>query len=368
MKDWLTPLNIATGAFGAYTAGRRAYRDWSAAQGGKQLNFGSGSRTQVVTMRRRNEQLPAYGDLTRYNRSIGRRPRRNVKQAWKRLDATEKHTVFAYRQYGPWGGTNGLIPLANTSPTLITGLFTPPMVLFELTSCINVAGTPAGSTVVPNIGWSPQFSDPTAAGNLSWNSGNPLTLEKASLGSNIATNYPTRSSILDWIQIKSMFYHPTTKPTRITVQLVSFNDERLCPGATVTAFSTAFYQSLIKKYSYNPVEPGDSEYKKYLKVWHTVSWLSDAKETTDSSVAKYREVNIFKRFNRRCKYDWNQDDAMAMGAQDGQINQGDMSTQVHPRARIYLLIRAQCINGTAYSNLIHPSYDLVIRTRHSGIV
>lgn len=356
-------LGAAKSAYQAYNV----YQNWSALQPASNQMPNSGrTRTRYRRRRRNGEMFVVTNDYTRATRSLGRAPKKNLYQAWKRINQSKTINVYAWRSYSDWGGVAGKNKLNNTSASPSTGTLTCPCHLYDVTASLNILGTPGGTITAPNIRWDVTFSNPNDTGNLTWVNTSPLALEKSSAGSSYLEGYPLRQDILDWIQFKLLFYCPTQRPSKFLIQLVQFNDERLVPGATVTTFSSAFWQSMVKKFMWSPLETGDNQYNKYLKVLYSMQFSMDPKESTDPANTKLREVNIFKRMNRRCTYDWQQDDRMFMNQEDGQQNSGDLSTTVHPRARVFLMIRALASNGAAESNTIHPSYDLVYRCRHSN--
>lgn len=321
---------------------------------------------RVVEMRkRRNELYVPAADYTKASVHLGRKSRQNLRQAWKRIKANTTQTVYRMNDYSQFGGASGAVQLLNTSTTLTTGNHLVPCHLYDITGVINNVN---GVNVANSIRWDPAFTLPTDAGVLFWTNTKSITLESADQTAATFDNYPRGKDLLDWYSARLLFYNATTIPCKFLVQIVQFTDERLVPGATVTQFSTAFWQAMVKKYTWTPLEVGDVNYAKYLKVWHTSAWSMDPKESIDASSTKYRELNIFRRFNRMCNYDWVADDKMGtLTNNEGQVNAGDVDTTVHPRARLFLMIRAVSRNGTAYSSTIHPSYDILHRTAHSNI-
>lgn len=227
-----------------------------------------------------------------------------------------------------------------------------------------------GSIQNPTIGWYPTFSDPTSTATLSWTRAFTYTNENVDNATAIVDNYPGGSDTLDWVQAKLLFYAPTTRASRIQVDVVQIRDTRLVPDAStgVSNFACAFWQAMVKRFAYSPLEPGNNEYAKYLKVLDSKTFIMEAKESTDAVNTNMKELNLFYRFNRKCKYNWADEDKMAMLSQDGQINTDtNISTQVHPRSRIFLMIRGQATNTTADSSALHPSYDIVLRAKHSQL-
>ena len=176
---------------------------------------------------------------------------------------------------------------------------------------------------------------------------------------------PQEKSLLKWVSAKMMFYAPTTIPTKILIELVSFKDDRLVPGAPVTTFGTAFWQHMTKKMVVSPLESGNTMYKKFYRVHKRIVWNWDPKETTDNSATRYKEVNMFLRLNRKCIYNWDQDDKMNMlTLNEGQVNLADNQTQCRPKYRMFIMIRGLATKTTNFDATKHPSFDIVLRTCH----
>lgn len=323
-----------------------------------------GSRT--VTRRKRvSETDTPSAEYTRVSRAMGRVPRKDLRGAWKLLDQNKSTTIYSYRNYSPFGGVNGPLGLLNVSTTPTTGVLTAPMHLWDLTAAPNVVN---GTVTLPVIQWVPTWGTPAAGASFIWQNSQNFTVENSDQAATITSQYPNGSDTLNWIQAKMLFYCPTTLPCRYQIDVVQFKDTRLVPDSVTgtNQFASAFYQAMLKRFMYSPLETGNSRYQKYLKVLHTQTFILNPKESTEAVNTIFREVNIFMRLNRRCTYDWSDQNNMALTGAGGQTNTDvAVKTTVHPRARIFLMIRAQSPNASAFLSTIHPSYDIVLRTSHS---
>lgn len=351
------------GAAAAYAKTKKGATKSKVKRGGKRK---ARSVTSVSTKRKRETYVP-QGEYTRNSLAIGKRPRKTLKAAWKLLEQNKTSNVYSVRAYSQFGGVNGSYWLANTSPSTTTGPWNTPLHLWELTSAPNNISS---TLVYPNVRWVPQFSTPTDTGALTWSTADALGIENADTQPNMLHTLPLGNDTLDWVQAKLLLYCPTTLPARFQIDVVQFNDTRLVPDNTtgVSTFAAAFWQSMLKRFAFSPLEPGNNKYQKYLKVLHSQTFILNPKETTEAVNTIFREVNVFMRFNRKCTYDWEDQDRMNMLQQEGPTNlDANIKTQVHPRARIFLMIRAQSRNGTGPSSTIHPSYDIVLRMRHSQL-
>lgn len=329
----------------------------------------SGSRT--VTRRRRTKETDApAGEYTRQTVARGAKPQHTLRAAWKLLGQNIQSSVYGYRNYGQFAGTTGAIQLLNTSPTALTGPFVVPMHLWEVTCAPNYIG---GALSVPTHMWTPVFSAPSGGTTMTWNNTvgvmpTPiLSLEGADVNNADPSGYPQAGDTLEWIQAKMVFYCPTALPCRYQIDVVQLKDTRLVPdGTATTPFRTAFWQAAVKRFAYNPLEGGDTKYQKYFKTLYSQTFILNPKETTESVNTIFREVNLFMRLNRRTTYSWEDTDIMNTLGVDGQFNSdGTFKTNVHPRARIFLMIRAQANNAVAFTSTLMPSYDLVMRVKHS---
>lgn len=322
------------------------------------------SGTTTTTTRRTKETDVTQAEYSRRTTAIGRKPKQSLKQAWKLLNSNIASTVYGAAAYNQFAGATGTNRLLNTSTTTTTGTFIAPCHLWELTSAPNVIN---GVVTNPNVQWELTFTNPTSTGTVGWNNSSPLFVANADNVSTSFNTYPMGNDTLDWIKAKLLFYCPTTIPCRIQIDLVQLKDTRLLPdAANNSAFATAFWQSMVKRFAYSPMESGNTKYQKYLTVLHSQQFIMHPKESTENVNTTYKEVQIFKRMNRRCTYDWQDQDTMTMLGQETQQNAPALlSTQVHPRARIFLMIRAQANNAAAFDASKMPTYDYSINLKHS---
>ena len=361
---------LAIGAAAA-TVSRRSRSAKAKAPAAASTRTGSRRRTtgRTVTRRKKSRETSApSGEYTNNAVALGRKAGHGLRDVWKLLNANKSSTIFGYRGYSQFGGTQGIFGLVNVSPSASLGPLEVPLHLWEITSAVNTVG---GTITYPNWFWKLAFSDPTAtAANVTWTNSMQPTIENADSSATIIDNLPSGSSTLDWMSARLLFYNSLTLPTRYQIDVVQIKDTRLMPETasvnTATPFHVAFWQAMVKRFTQNPLETGDTKYQKYLKVLHSQSFILNPKETTETVNTIMRQISIFMRLNRRCTYDWQDSAKMGMLNLSTQVNlDGAIQTQVHPRARIFLMIRAQARNGTAYSTNIHPSYDVVLRTKHT---
>lgn len=341
----------------------------------------SQSRTVTIT-RRKGQNEGQNDDLKQTSIVLGRKPRYTFNLIRNIVKANESRLVYGLRAMSRFGGTAGQKTLLNSQTAAGSELYAP-LYLIDVTSAPNDV---QGSITLPSTMYYTSFSNEvdtasyvkfTASGTAT----DHLGLENAPQGgSTIITNYPMGSSMLRWVQAKMMFYCPTQEPTKINVALVSFRDDRLPPAVVsqgsadskTDAFSISFYQSLLKKYMYNPIDVSDPTVDKYLKYHYSHTFVLNPKESTESVDTRYREIDIFKWLNKKCVYNWSDEDKMSLvSATDFQKNISQNKTSVAPRQRLFLMIRAlsgYVSNSIAHDTTKQPSFDIVVRTCHSQFV
>ena len=91
------------------------------------------------------------------------------------------------------------------------------------------------------------------------------TIENADSSATIIDNLPSGSSTLDWMSARLLFYNSLTLPTRYQIDVVQIKDTRLMPETasvnTATPFHVAFWQAMVKRFTQNPLETGDTKYQ-----------------------------------------------------------------------------------------------------------
>jgi len=321
--------------------------------------------TKTRNTRRRKTTLVVSDEYSKLNVSLGKKPKQDVKAAWRYLNQNISKTRFGIQAYNTFGTLSGLSFLNNVSANTSTALLEVPFHLYDITSCINVV---SGAVLVPSILFVPQFTNSIDTATMTWATGQPLQIQQTTNDVANADSYPGGSSTLEYMSLRMICYPPLTIPCRWQIDILQFKDDRLVPQAPTTSFATAAYQSYIKKFVKSPIETGTTAYNKYLKVLYTESWIMTPKQTVENAANVMREINIFKRFNTKMNYAWNEDDLMYMNTVDTQRNlSASIKTQLAPRRRIFLSIRAQAANGTAWSQSIMPSYDISLKMQHSQL-
>jgi len=335
-------------------------------------------RTAAPVTRRRPRGRQTEGQNSEFvakKLSYGRKPKDSFANLSKFVKSNISRTTFGLHAVSRFGGARGAIGLSQIQ-TAPGQQVIAPLHMYDLTSAMNttnIAGVQ--SIVTPNTSWYLRFNNETntAVGTLVMNTFR-LTVEGSPNAPLQSNSYPGPSSVMRWAQAKMIFYAPTTIPSKITVQIVQFIDQDLCPdnrqGITSTVLNTrasAWYAAFMKKQMYSPIETTQSLGFKGIKVLHSEVFIMNPKETTEATSTHYKQLDIFKWMNRKCNYQWSQDQGTSTSDSVAAVNAGENETTVHPRAKVFLLITGQSGLGTADSGTVHPSYDLVIRTQHEQL-
>lgn len=300
--------------------------------------------------------------------------------------------------------SGGYFNINSTNAGLVNQFYYP-LYLMDVTATPNVSTN--GVVVYPGVMWRLTVDDrTTTTGNYSfvgpanlqdktgatYTPGINGTAENASQWqpenlphiTGIVPNYPGQRELLSWVQAKFLLYAPKNRPTRFLIQYVQLEDDWLCPdwtpgtgldSSTYVGERNAFWNAMSKPWCNHPLNSQDPKLSKKLKVIRTVlDCVMEPKLTTEpaqdatTTVGHMRTHVDFYKMNRKCVYDWNDSvqtygDAVQMSyQQDKAINR----SQVHPKARVFLMIRAL----SQYNNLtatldprFEPSFDLVLRKK-----
>lgn len=206
-------------------------------------------------------------------------------------------------------------------------------------------------------------------------------LERSSHTALNPQSYPNDSSIWKWCSMEFEFWGMKNYPTKWSIQLVQLNED-VTPSSvpTGTSFVTddnaeEFWDSLIKPYSYSPlVHQKNGFAKKKYKLLKQYSINIDPTASFENDASPHcKTFKLFYRMNRKCQFDWKYTNAAGqtqatIESGNWQVEDQENQVQVHPNARMYLLIRAsnfeQQPNLAACTSANTPSFTAVIRNCH----
>lgn len=327
------------------------------------------SRTRTRTKTKRKSETTSNPALfSALYKSTGRKLSSNV-YCRKLVRDNVRSSVTGMSSCTPWGGVSGAQFLSQQNLD-VTSVINCPLHLIELTGSPNAVG-PTGAITYPDISWQLKFSLPTDLGLASFTKlGTNFTLKTYDqpFGTSIVDQFPHNRDLLDYINADFMFYCPTNASTRVSIDFIQLLRDDLHPTtANMSTFATSFWQSMIKRYMYSPLSILDSTHGRHFRTLKRLSFYMDPKETTEAGNAVTKRVKIFHRFNRKVTYAWQDADRVAMEADDSPVNIGSNQTQPEPKARIYMMIRAQAQTDTVNINTKHPSYDIQYRQKHSTL-
>jgi len=253
----------------------------------------------------------------------------------------------------------------------------------------------------PALFYSCQFTNETSAGSVTWQThvnGTVATAtgldQRGNLGSinyNPTITYsssqreailsgvdggPGANSYLEKVNASLILNGPQQRSTKFLIQVVQLSEE-VIPGAShdTSNVNTAFWQAMAKPFGFSPLETGPRmELRKHIKILKTLEYLMDSPESSeDHLTARMRHVNFTMFLNRKLNYRWaHANDLVTINVADVPVDSGTtpFATHVHPKARIFLMIRALCtFTGPSVSatNLIYPSYDMKLDITHKSM-
>lgn len=365
---------------------------------------------RTVTRVKRRPQAAGGGatrQLTYEKRQYGRRPKSNLKQAFKILNSTTDSYILRWSRINDMRSAdtpNGALTLANQQyDYTISGTnysdMRYPVHLYDLTSCINASSGGIESAAHPafELCRVKNASDAFFGGfefrRLMGRApnGNDYSAWNKQVVESFYEGTPGQRSILEWVDIKMMMYGTRKMPTKYYLDLVQFDELMDDPHHNLTLSNVsstgkdqdeALYTYLTKPLIYNPISDTSIPSRKRYRILQSWTHEFNPDESTNLDIAPAQKVfKCFKRFNRTCKWDWNphvqvdQSDVARELGDNYDININQNETIVDPKARIYLMVRAANWNrqsaysgGTTWNKPANidydPSYDINLKVKH----
>lgn len=304
---------------------------------------------------------------------------------------TEK-TKWSFRALNKFGGTQGKASLKSIQTGLTGTAIYMPLHIYDLT-CVNNSNS--GTPIFPTIGNHLKFStelDAIASTPVQaqWEAiyqdlGSSNGAWIANTGPSGDTVVPTAvtgqieggNAFLDYVSVKLLLYGATAQPNKFLIELIQITKDDLVPNPEAvqaagvpTQLHTAFWQYMSKRFCYNPIDTNNTNMRRYYKVLKSLTVEFDPKESSETSTNRYKEVRMFLKMNRKLDYRWKEDDLIAMSTGDTQKNLASNQCYVHPRARVFLMIRAlnpfqgPSATSTAANT---PTYDIVLDKVHRNL-
>lgn len=297
-----------------------------------------------------------------------------------------------------WNGVKAFTGFGNywMENRQVLGIRHLPWYMMDLTGVNNMVGTPPVlSSVRPFL----QMKQDPATGNIFFDVIGGLAADgvtasvqyiaekaptKAGAALSDVTIAPFGRSMIQSASISANLWGATAKATKYMVQVVQIKDDDLVPDHTAASFGTEvtkatpkrndFYQNMIKSWTFNPIATtGGLQARKY-KVLKSQTITIEPNPTTDGDADPQCVVyKAFLKLNKICKYEETSafltSDVHTNDQANYAVNTGaQVTNQVNPTSRIYLVIRATNYGRDATdlnSNTVTPSFDLSVRIRHT---
>lgn len=343
-----------------------------AASFGRMRNAGRIARRQFL--RRRNIGDPGgYTQWTqrKFSKTLGRMTQRKINNM-----GLQRHIYF-WRNMGRLSGQGNLF--MNHFGTTTLGL---PMYLVELNSVNNVVDNGGTVSTFAPV-WIPSRDDTTG---YTWNKQNGYKADNTSddrwqtertPGSGATIQYPHSHSLLKWVEARMDLWGCKSQPTKFVIELCQL-DEDIQPSSVANADPAYvdYWDSEFKPYIWNPsVTQIGYGVRRYKRVLDSRTVTINPTSTTETDADPHcKSLRFFWKLNRQCRYNWKDSiTGFKTGAQTETnavpVALGENQTQVDPKARLYLLIKAAnwsapAANYAAQTSDKTPSLNLQIRTCH----
>lgn len=337
-------------------------------------------RLRTGSVRRRKPDDSGTGSFAQWTQAY--KSARFGRLTGKKIDSLSlNRIIFTHRMLGPFNDY-GQVFMKNWVKTDGSQEF--PLMLMELNSCNNsILGTITNHSPVRTLY---QYGDTsakpktmfwyaqpglTSAGNVdslgSWQ------METSPGTQNSAISQAHDGAIHKWSSIDLELWGCKNKPTKFHIALCQFSEDVLPDWGDRTNQSAEFWQSMVKHYTYSPLAKIDDGFnKKKMKILKQYTYNIDPTASFENDPDPHvKTVKLYYKFNRKCNFSWqfNGPEVMTvadLNDEDYRIEHGQNQLQVHPNARLYLMIRAsnftQITQPATVDNTTNPSISWRLRT------
>lgn len=258
-----------------------------------------------------------------------------------------------------------------------------PMHVWDLTAIPN--NVDGGATLLPSVGFSVGSDDFTINTSATIRELNSLTAvggiaaNTQLLPENTTTDTAKRKSYHHWTHIKLNLYGVRKRTTRYVVELVRVDDHTadFINGNSANIEKRKMVDWLVRPFVFNSLMGGDPQGGKHYKVLRrfdcSIDPISLDQYDGTNAVPRIQTLNWFVHHNRVRRYDWAEDDPPALNVNGGfDVVTNNINIRTHPHKRVYLVVRVLCPErrtvtafDAAADPISEPSYDLIIRQKHS---
>lgn len=332
------------------------------------------------TANRFADTINSAGSTVGYtSRSVqyGRRFKLNTKGIRKLVKANRKSVIYGFQVEQQYGANIGLIALNNNPNTGAAGTTCDmPLHMYDLSATINQADN---NIITPMVMYYLRYHINNNGNNFSFDNFAPTGLSVYGADNLNLSNYtPGSGDLLEYANIRLLFYAPIQLPTIVRIDLCQLKDERLDPNQILNppqqptadddSFVTGFWSAMVKRYTYSPLAIQQSKYKRYIKFIRTWYVRLDDKTTSTLGSTVMRQINLFIKLNRICRY--NQDNGVTYTdptQNKDEIYQANNTGYVVPRAKMWLMIRGTSGSSPTIDGNKTITYDINYRVKHSEL-
>lgn len=340
------------------------------------------------------EDTGSGGDVTRSSVKFALTSRKSKRyNVSKLVRSSEQKIVNVFRGLSPFlNTTNG--PLNGISTEVGAGAYwlhnytsnastTLPVHIYDITSTNNVVS----GTVAP---YNPSFQLNSSNSiynfsKMACQNSNGSTITTGWVAENVpglqtgGLNYPNKRGLLESINVKMYCYGANSNATQWDVSLIQLKDQTLSPHELNLGLVSltgreqtnkdSFWQYMSSKQASHPIDNLDPMNRKQFKVLKSFNFVLQPRLTNEvETMPHQKELSLWIPMNRICRYDWSDTTKVSsFAAGQFQSSVALVDNVVHPRARIYLIVRAtNCtpVTSPAVETFQStPSYDLILRQK-----
>lgn len=192
-----------------------------------------------------------------------------------------------------------------------------------------------------------------------------------------------RRASLKYVNIRMLLYGTKTVPVRYEIGIMRVKEDEYNPGyildngGTATSqFVGAFWQYLVAKFGYNPIQIYDpQEFRRHYTYTPIKSFMLETTQTNEgsSSIPHAQQFDFFYKKDHCYKFDWNNNSVLqptdVLNAPNfPTVDVTQMKTGPDYKYREFLVVRALTSHrrgggAPTFANGTDPSFDIIIRQK-----